>query len=848
MKRNWLGPGLAACCAVLALFFSFHRSGEEKLLLVQDAFDPMAEILEPHAGQSMERLNPYQLGQRLPGLNGAALVFGTQARRYEEAGAAGSYLPLYRAAIVIALNRRSRSAGAVTGWRTLLESKAVVLPPHHGTEGGRLAAIALARGLGAAEGDLKPAIDAYASLQRQNRLNSQDQYHSREYWAMFDPRRLAEHDAVILWDYQAAALQRLDPHWKVIIPEEGPFAVDCGLAFAGGGETTAKLRGVKAYLLSAAGQQALSEAGFSAPAGRVDLAAWDRARLTFNPSFRRSVLSVKRLGPASLQERLLLQCITLLLFVIAAQRILRRIPAGLYRTTSLYSMLLILLWMLTGLAKALAPTPELTRYLWFATYIPRHALPLCWLLMCYVNKNGRLPPRRWPAALSLGALLLTAFVWTNDLHRSVFVYTAADPARWANEYSNGWGYYLSLAWVIALSLSGLVLLLDRKQGRRRQRRLLYAALFFVALLGYQSLYLAGVAPIIDLDIPTTVSALILVFILAAQRERFMGASLLHLPLFQNSPHAISVQDRSGQAVYRNRVMEGLRASEAGQPGPLHLSAATAAAAVPVHCGERIFRPHRYRLGRGSALVLEDITELKKLERSLQETHHKLSALRGLLIRQAEEMRSLTSRLEQERYSLQMEALFKEKVEDVRSELRRVQESTAGAPHRELLQRARFLLSISQQRLRFIIHSLNFYPRLPLQLVEGYAARVIEEGCRTGLDGVITTAVHGFCYPRLAAVLLESADRICLHAFDRPGTSLICRLETGAAAITLSALLSQESGACRTEEAVIPPALAAAARLLGGQILQKTVEEGLQIRLTFNSEEGQDDLVQHTAGS
>lgn len=847
MKRKWLGPGLAACCAVLALFFSFHRSGEGKLLLVQDAFDPMAKILEPHAGQNMERLNPYQLGQLLPGLNGAALVFGTQARRYEEAGAAGSYLPLYRTAIVIALNRRSRSAGAVTGWRTLLESKAVVLPPHHGTEGGRLAAIALARGLGAAEGDLKPAIAAYASLKRQNRLNSQDQYHSREYWAMFDPRRLAEHDAVILWDYQAAALQRLDPHWKVIIPEEGPFVVDCGLVFAGGGETTAKLRGVKAYLLSAAGQRALSEAGFSAPAGRVDLAAWDRARLTFNPSFRRSVLSVKRLGPASLQERLLLQCITLLLFVIAAQRILRRIPAGLYRTTSLYSMLLILLWMLTGLAKALAPTPELTRYLWFATYIPRHALPLCWLLMCYVNKNGRLPPRQGPTALSLGALLLTAFVWTNDLHRSVFVYTTPEPARWANEYSNGWGYYLSLAWVIALSLSGLVLLLDRKQGRRQQRRLLYAALFFVALLGYQSLYLAGVAPIIDLDIPTTVSALILVFILAAQRERFMGASLLHLPLFQNSPHAISVQDRAGQAVYRNRVMEGLRVSEAGQPAPLHLSAA--AAAVTVHCGERIFKPHRYHLDRGSALLLEDVTELKRLEGSLQEAHHKLSALRGLLIRQAKETRSLTSRLEQERYSLQMEALFKEKVEDVRNELRRVQGSAAGAPRRELLRRTRFLLSISQQRLRFIIHSLDFYPRLPLQLVEGYAARVIEEGRRTGLDSVFTAAVNGFCCcPRLAAVLLESADRICLHAFDRPGASLICRLETGAEGLTLSALLSRESGACRTEEAVIPPALAAAAHRLGGQFLQKSVEEGLQIRLTFDFEEGRDDLVQHTGCS
>lgn len=131
-------------------------------------------------------------------------------------------------------------------------------------------------------------------------------------------------------------------------------------------------------------------------------------------------------------------------------------PARLYRTTSFYSMLFILLWMLPGIAKAPAPTPGLTRYLWFVTYIVRHALPVCWLSMCYVNRHSSLPPRSSLAALTGGAHLLTLFVLTNDLHRSVFVYAGEASASWSEDY---WGYYLSLA--------KMALLIDKKTRQQQ---------------------------------------------------------------------------------------------------------------------------------------------------------------------------------------------------------------------------------------------------------------------------------------------------------------------------------------------------------------------------------------------
>ncbi|NLA11991.1 MAG: hypothetical protein GX883_07695, partial [Firmicutes bacterium] len=532
---------------------------------------------------------------------------------------------------------------------------------------------------------------------------------------------------------------------------------------------------------------------------------------------------------------------TLLLFSIAAQRILRRIPAGLYRTTSFYSMLFILLWMLTGMAKVLVPTPGLTRYLWFATYIARHALPVCWLSMCYVNRHNRLPPRRSLAALTGGALLLTLFVLTNDLHRSVFVYAGEASATWSEDYINGWGYYLSLAWVFILSLAGMALLFDKKRTRQQLRRLLYAGLFFLALLLYQCLYIAGVKHIVDLDIPTTVAMLVLAFVLAAQRERFMGSSLLHLPLFHNSPYAISIFDSAGGEVYKNSLMETLQRQEAALPRP----SSAAADFAPLCAGGRVFKPRTYMLDRGRALLLEDITILQQLEQSLKKTHQKLGTLQELLMQQAGETRSLTSRIEQERYTEQMDRLFRNKLAELRRHLHLARRAAAGEQRQKIMRRARFLLSICQQRLRFIIRSLEEHPLLPVQLVESYAAGMISDGGRRGLlDGAATAEARGCCPPVLAGVLLESIDCFCLDLFDSPGRSLICRLEADATGLSLSAFLSTEAEMPPAKRDPLPETLSEAISRLGGRVLWNTDEEGLQIRLIFRYEEVQDDLVHH----
>lgn len=829
MRRIWIMACLAACCAVLASFLTLYP-GDGRVLLVQDAFDPMAGLLEPYAGDRIELFDPYRLGHKIPDLDGMAFLFGTQARSYQKMSSSYEYVTLYSAAVVIAVNRNGNSVNAIKGWRTLLESEAVVLFPHNGTEGGRLAAIAMARGLGAKEGDLTPAIEACVYLQSQNRLNQRDVYNFPEYLNMYHPDFLPGYDAVVLWDYQAKALARISDHWDIVIPEESTLSVDCGFVCGGSAKAREDLRPIKEFLLSAQGRQALSEAGFSPLAGEADLSAWDLAGLTYNADFRRSVWSIKRYGPASLLERLLLQSVTLLMLSIAAQRILRRIPWGLYRTTNFYALLFVILWIIIGIVKILSVPPDFTRYCWFATYIPRHILPVCWYCMCFVHRYDRLPSRKSLISLGLIALFLSAFVFTNDLHQQVFIYSLEDPATWASQYSNGFGYHLSLLFSFSLTIAGLTLLIRNKMTRRQQRQMAYAGAFLMLLIAYQFSYAAGVKHIIDFDIPTTVAVFFLLFSLAAQQERFMGASLLSLPVFQNSLYAIGVYDIAGKTIYHNDVMESLRfyekdVSDIGKMEP--------DGSAEVFIGEKAFKYYEYNLEAGRALVLEDITEIKRLERSLEQTYKKLNALGMLLERQAKDAHTLTRKLEQERCSMQMEQLFKDKLKEVRQWLSRMPGEAAGDQDQVLLRRIRFLLCICQQRLRFIIRSTEAGFRLPAELIGSYAAGIMKDGQRVGLDGVVTTNCRDCLPSGIVAALLEAIDEICLYAFSKPGTSLICRIEAGEAGIMLNAFLSHEGDIPLDYGQMLSESFTGFVSGLGGQVQQEAGEEGLLTRLYFS---------------
>lgn len=782
MRRTWLLLALAICSVLLLLVFVFFSPPAEKIYLARDAFDPMSELLEPFVEGDIISLSPYPLGQHLAGMKGMVFVYGTQVRYMEEISTLADYTPLYSASIVIAVNRNGNSAGKIDGWYSLLQSEAVVLIPDNGVESGRLAAIALARGLGAKEGDITPALQAYRQLADQGRLNPASEYADAQYRNVYPPQRPAAYDAVIMWDYQARRLAEDNDVWDIVMPVEGSVTVTGGYVLTSAEFLPVKFQETTDYLTSQEGELALQEAGFAALGESDDLSAWDEARLLFNPRFRRLVRQVKLHAPASVRERLLLKSVTFLLFCIAAWKVVQRVPDGLHRRVSTSALFLVLLWMLTGIFKTIAMQPDPIRYFWFATYISRHSLPIAWYCMCYLHVYGRLPGKNRLMALLGGAIVLTVFVFTNDWHRQVFIYTQTDSVTWEHQYNNGWGYYLSLTFSFILSLYGLSILFREKISRQQKRQYVYAGIFFLLLILYQVSYIFGLERIIDLDIPTTVAIFIIVFILAAQRERFMGAQLLALPTFQNTPHAIAVYNRQGKKVYRNKVMELLETESC-------ISSETDAK-EEIFCRGKVFRPDMFKLDNGSALILEDISDLKFLEKSLELSHKKLEALHKLLLGHADRDYLSIGWLEKESHSRQIDVLLKKTLENARQELELIS-SDEPVCARQDLHRIRLLIFICQQRLRLLITGLETYPLLSVNLVKKYGAAIMANGQKMGLDGVFTTDGAGEINFSMLPRLLTIIDRICLLALSVSDSSLVIHLEKREKDIALSAVISRE---------------------------------------------------------
>ncbi|NLO35390.1 MAG: hypothetical protein GX112_03420, partial [Clostridiaceae bacterium] len=700
---------------------------------------------------------------------------------------------------------------------------------------GRLAAIALARALGAREGDLGPALDAYAHLNDQQRLNGREEYLFPGFRNGVRPDRLTAFDAVVLWDYQARTLLGQDPNWTVVMPEEGLLTVSCGYLTIPNADLSPPAASLAAYLQSEDGRQALLAAGFAPLAPDSDLSAWDAARLTYNPRFRRQVLAVKRYAPASLQERLLQKAISLILFCLAAWFLLRRVPPGPQRSVSLTAILLIVFWILCWLVKSLPVSAGLSRACWFMSYIPRHFLPVVWIGMCTAGRTGRLPSRHLLAGLAGPALVLSVLVLSNDIHQLVFDYQTEVAADYLNDYRNNIGYHLSLGWSFSLIVAGLVVLLRRQMSRRERLQLLYAGILAAFLLAYQVTYMLNVLPVIDLDIPTTVAMLYLLFSLAAQRERFLDASWLTLPILQDSPYAVAVFDGAGQLRYRNEVMAAAL-PDLDQAAAVDRLLLASGPEADIRVGSRVFKRHDGQNPAGQIVLLEDITAIRNLEDDLQQTRARLIDVNALLARQVGNVSALASRLEQERYTRQWEQLFCDKLLSARQELDSIDPERPDADQRQALRTVRLRLFICQHRLRLIIRSLEEHPDLPASLVARYAAGLVKDGRRVGLDGVATARAHGMLPPNVLPILAEVIDSVCLASYTLPGTSLVLHLESDAEVITLNVCLALENGNVPESGSILDVSLFDQVRATGGLASQDDEEDCLKIRLSWQREE------------
>ena len=204
--------------------------------------------------------------------------------------------------------------------------------------------------------------------------------------------------------------------------------------------------------------------------------------------------------------------------------------------------------------------PDVTRYIWYAYYIPMLMLPV--LALFASVSLGKPEQYRTPLPLRLlwiPTVLLTLTVLTNDLHQTVFSFPAENTPWTDNRYSYGGMYWIVFAWFVINTLLALGMILYNCRIPRSRTFLWLPVIPFALMIVYGLLYITAhsvIAPFAG-DM-TSVYCVLIVLIF----ESCIGCGLIqsnsrYAELFKAKQRFKSVSLYSGQKRGDLRVIKGL---------------------------------------------------------------------------------------------------------------------------------------------------------------------------------------------------------------------------------------------------------------------------------------------------
>ena len=255
------------------------------------------------------------------------------------------------------------------------------------------------------------------------------------------------------------------------------------------------------------------------------------------------------------------------------------------------------------------------RYLWYAYYIPLLCIPLIALLVSMsLNRaeSYRLPRRT--GVLYLVTLAWIALVFTNDLHRLVFVFPDGMPAGEDN-YRYGVGFYLISAWSVLCALAGFVTMLRRSSVVQRSRVHYLPGIPFGVAIVYFVLYAVRQPLVMALfdDLAVTDCLLFALFFESCIRCGLIQSNALYADLFKASV-GVGVQILDGEYAPVN-------AGRSARPLPVETMRRAEDKPLILPDGQRV---HNMRIRGGHAVWTEDISELLRLQEELEDIHETLT--------------------------------------------------------------------------------------------------------------------------------------------------------------------------------------------------------------------------------
>ena len=286
---------------------------------------------------------------------------------------------------------------------------------------------------------------------------------------------------------------------------------------------------------------------------------------------------------------------------------------------------LLIFWnILKTLKYLIVADPIVSRYLWYLYYIPMLQIPLMVLRAGWLM--GQPDDRELPGRLRflwLPTTILVLLVLSNDLHQQVFRFTSGQNIlTFDNErYTYGMGYYAVLVWMVLLALAALGIMTVRCRVSAGKKKIARPLIPVICLIAYGILYISGIPAVRFLagDLCVVFGLLYMATCESLIRYRLIQSNSGYADLFN-----VSV-DSSAQITNQDYVVH-YAAREAKEISKEQMRLAEKG---PVMLSDTV-RLHNMQIPGGHVIWHEDISELLRVRKELEETQEELKDRNALL--------------------------------------------------------------------------------------------------------------------------------------------------------------------------------------------------------------------------
>ncbi|MDY3014611.1 MAG: histidine kinase N-terminal 7TM domain-containing protein [Evtepia sp.] len=798
MRRRW--PLLLLLCLLLTGCSTAASGG--RLIPAAEGAGTYSGALHPFlAGYGIEEVEDSLYAEVSRG--NTAACFDVQAIPAMARGIGRYWYPHVSATVVLAVDR-TRTDAVITGWNSLRESGAPVGVSTTSIIRNMLVMGALAYGLDRKE----PA--------------KQDALEFLEYLYQHGGFEIEGSDAPVLLclDYEAAAWNRQGGAYEIIVPEEGTLSYRLGLL----SEVPLTLEPGLDEALLAAGLPLSSgerpegfpeEYGSARTLGEKDYDWFLEVAGDSSRDLRRQVFHTRLYTTADLREHilsaLLITAAILLWKGTVSHRMVRR---DIRLVVDLLGWLMVG-WLLLRLFKyQLAPDGLPSRMCWYGYYLFQLALPVALLYLATILDRAEgertLVRPLWPPLVCY--VLSVLLVLTNDVHQLVFRF--APEGNWASDYRYGPGYWIIMAGFL-LFLAAAVWKLFRKGRRSASRRGRVVSLLFCAgLVVYLAAYVKRVPLAWESDFTVNICILSALFFEATLHARLVPVNLQYQRLFASAPISLTLLDESGRTVLASRGVRPVSHSvwkrlRMDMEQPLLRDSNTQFHAVPIHGGMAVWQ--------------EDLSQLNRLRREIQDVQVRLEAANALLREEGEVKKRLLTAETKRRLFEQLDRDMERRV----ASLARLIKTLPSADH------PRGLTAYITLCLCHIKRSCNLFflarQGEPLQGEElsVYLDELAELARYAGLQMLIRCGQSGALEIRRAALCYDFGFETISWALREEASPLMGYLEPEGDRLVFRFLPGRDPGQWHFSEEL----LSAVARQ-GGQILCKDLDDAVGIYMTL----------------